>query len=193
MLPLRPPSERMSTRHRGERPKKEEPEEEEKKERTKAPPAEKKEAKESAGGGGSSGAEKASSAAPASSHRSKRAKTEHEGSSAPIRDPGDTSWGELPPPPIGVIPQPLLPMRTVAGKNEPGFLDGACARAMLRGPTGIALSPEGCLYVADSDNRRLRKIASKVSPAAAAAAAAAVEAASTRTPPRRRRRRASTS
>ena len=97
MLPLRPPSERMSTRHRGERPKKEEPEEEEKKERTKAPPAEKKEAKESAGGGGSSGAEKASSAAPASSHRSKRADGARGQQRADTRS-GDTSWGELPPP-----------------------------------------------------------------------------------------------
>ena len=104
----------------------------------------------------SSAAAPASSAAPAApAPRQKRAKV----------DTGEEpSWGEMPPPPISVIPQPLLPIRTVAGTGDPGFGDGPCYRASFRGPTGIAIGADGCLFVADADNRRLRKIASKVAP-----------------------------
>lgn len=70
--------------------------------------------------------------------------------------------------PIGVIPQPLLPIRTVAGTGDAGFSDGSCATASFRGPTGIALGADGCLFVADADNRRLRKIMRKPSAAQAA-------------------------
>ena len=60
-----------------------------------------------------------------------------------------------------MIPQPLLPVRTVAGTGDAGFSDGSCATARFRGPMGIALGGDGCLYVADADNRRLRKIVRK--------------------------------
>ena len=76
----------------------------------------------------------------------------------------ENSWGEEAPAPIGITPQPLLPMRMVAGTGNPGFQDGPCANAFFRGPTGVALGADGCLYVADADNRRLRKIARKPTP-----------------------------
>ena len=70
---------------------------------------------------------------------------------------------------IGIHPQPLLPIKTITGTGEGGFRDGACSAASFRGPTGIALAPDGSLILADADNRRLRKITpKKVGPAALA-------------------------
>ncbi len=48
---------------------------------------------------------------------------------------------------------------TLAGSGEPGWLDGAGAEARFHGPDGIVLAPSGDLYVADADNRRIRKVA----------------------------------
>jgi hypothetical protein len=48
---------------------------------------------------------------------------------------------------------------TLAGSGEPGWLDGAGTAARFNGPDGIALAPSGDLYVADADNRRIRKVA----------------------------------
>jgi len=80
---------------------------------------------------------------------------------AKVEPSEEASWGEMPPAPIGIVPQPLLPIRTVAGTGVAGFADGLCATASFRGPTGIALGADGCLYVADADNRRLRKVVRK--------------------------------
>ena len=49
---------------------------------------------------------------------------------------------------------------TVAGNGTPGFAgDGATAtNAQLRTPTGVALDSAGNLYIADSNNHRIRKV-----------------------------------
>jgi serine/threonine-protein kinase len=47
---------------------------------------------------------------------------------------------------------------TLAGVNEPGYADGQGAEARFSFPAGIAVDPEGNLYVADTANHRIRKI-----------------------------------
>lgn len=156
----------MSTRRGGERPNKNRDEDEPKPEpKRKAPapaPAESKPAPErpASGAGGSSSAAEAPAPAPSKPAPSKKAK-EEPAAKRPrvdaVEQPG-ASWGADNPAPIGVVPQPLLPMRIVAGTGDPGFLDAPASMARFRGPTGLALGGDGCLYVADADNRRLRKI-----------------------------------
>ncbi|MBL8188264.1 MAG: SMP-30/gluconolactonase/LRE family protein, partial [Acidobacteria bacterium] len=50
-------------------------------------------------------------------------------------------------------------VRTIAGGREPGFADGAGADARFDTPCGIAVTDEGSLLVADTGNRRVRRIA----------------------------------
>ena len=47
----------------------------------------------------------------------------------------------------------------LAGASEAGFADGAAGAARFYDPIGLALGPDGSLYVADSGNDRIRKIA----------------------------------
>jgi len=47
---------------------------------------------------------------------------------------------------------------TVAGTGAAGWLDGAVASAQFNKPKGIAVDAAGDLYVADTDNNRIRKI-----------------------------------
>ena len=47
---------------------------------------------------------------------------------------------------------------TVAGSGEPGFADGPGETAMLNAASGVAVGPDGALYVADYGNNRIRKI-----------------------------------
>jgi sugar lactone lactonase YvrE len=49
---------------------------------------------------------------------------------------------------------------TIAGSGLVGFVgDGGLAtRARLAGPSGLAISPDGTLYIVDTDNRRIRKL-----------------------------------
>jgi len=47
---------------------------------------------------------------------------------------------------------------TIAGGVHSGFADGPGAQALFKGPQGIALTPAGILYVADSGNHAVRKI-----------------------------------
>ena len=47
---------------------------------------------------------------------------------------------------------------TVAGNGALGFADGNIADARFYQPTGIALDADGNIYVADSENHRIRKI-----------------------------------
>ncbi|MEQ1654934.1 MAG: NHL repeat-containing protein [Nitrospira sp.] len=49
---------------------------------------------------------------------------------------------------------------TVAGTGEQGLSgdDGLAVRAQLSGPTGLALSADGTLFIADSGNHRIRRL-----------------------------------
>jgi len=47
---------------------------------------------------------------------------------------------------------------TVAGVGRPGYVDGPAANAAFDGPMGLALGPDGTLYVADAYNNRIRAI-----------------------------------
>lgn len=46
----------------------------------------------------------------------------------------------------------------LAGNEEPGYVDGVGSSARFHFPHGIAISAEGSLFVADSENHRIRKI-----------------------------------
>jgi hypothetical protein len=55
--------------------------------------------------------------------------------------------------PVGVV-------TTLAGSGFPGFKDGKGAEANFNNPRGIAVDQSGTVYVADTFNRRIRKISS---------------------------------
>jgi sugar lactone lactonase YvrE len=48
--------------------------------------------------------------------------------------------------------------RTIAGSSA-GWMDGALDAAQFRGPAGLVVGPDDALYVADTDNQRIRRIA----------------------------------
>jgi sugar lactone lactonase YvrE len=48
---------------------------------------------------------------------------------------------------------------TLAGGGEPGYLDGAGRAARFNGPVGVAVDRDGIVYVADTYNDRIRRIA----------------------------------
>jgi len=50
-------------------------------------------------------------------------------------------------------------VRTVAGGREPGFRDGAALEARFDTPCGIVAGRDGSLFIADTGNHRLRRIA----------------------------------
>jgi hypothetical protein len=58
-------------------------------------------------------------------------------------------------PPAGLS---LSTVSTTAGQTEPGHRDGPAAQAQFDGPSGVAVSAEGVIYVADSRNHCIRKI-----------------------------------
>ncbi|HEY0762426.1 MAG TPA: RHS repeat-associated core domain-containing protein [Pyrinomonadaceae bacterium] len=61
----------------------------------------------------------------------------------PSTGPGPTTWT----------------VSTLAGNGTAGFADGAGAAAMFNNPQGIAVGPSGTVYVADTANNRIRRIA----------------------------------
>ena len=146
---------RMSTRRGGERPEKakdeERPPEKVKKSEDDKEKKDKEREREREDKGSSSSVPAAPNRVPVEP-KPKRPKLEHEEGSA-------TSWGgPPPPPPPQLIPQPLLPMAKIAGGGDGDFEDGPCESAKFNGPSGIALASDGSLLIADSNNRRLRKI-----------------------------------
>ncbi|HWW60201.1 MAG TPA: IPT/TIG domain-containing protein, partial [Thermoanaerobaculia bacterium] len=48
---------------------------------------------------------------------------------------------------------------TFAGVGRPGYGDGAAAQALFKGPRGVAVSTVGIVFVADTKNHAIRKIA----------------------------------
>lgn len=47
-------------------------------------------------------------------------------------------------------------LQTLAGSDTPGFVDGPAAMARFNGPLGLALAPNGDLYIADTENNAIR-------------------------------------
>ncbi|MEJ7931757.1 hypothetical protein WG922_17420 [Ramlibacter sp. AN1015] len=54
---------------------------------------------------------------------------------------------------------PAATVTTVAGSTAEGDSDGTGNSASFRGPRGVVVGPDGNLYVADTENYRIRKIA----------------------------------
>lgn len=49
-------------------------------------------------------------------------------------------------------------VRTLAGTPQPGYVNGPAAVARFRNPAGVAVAPNGTVYVADADNHCVRAI-----------------------------------
>jgi sugar lactone lactonase YvrE len=65
------------------------------------------------------------------------------------------AWGNR----IRVIGRdPAHTVTTLAGSSTPGSYDGAGTAATFRSPLGVAVDGAGAVYVADSDNHRIRRI-----------------------------------
>ena len=47
---------------------------------------------------------------------------------------------------------------TFVGTGQAGYADGNAAVAQFRRPQGLALDPDGTLYIADTDNHAIRKV-----------------------------------
>ncbi len=51
-------------------------------------------------------------------------------------------------------------MNTYSGNGTWGYADGINRESMLAGPSGVAWSTNGDIYIADSNNNRIRKMTS---------------------------------
>lgn len=58
----------------------------------------------------------------------------------------------------GASEEDMCVVSTIAGSRDPAWADGLGPMASFRGPLGVACDNDGLLYVADSDNRRIRRI-----------------------------------
>jgi sugar lactone lactonase YvrE len=59
--------------------------------------------------------------------------------------------------PNGLIPNGGV-VTTIAGNGSPTYLNGIGTNSSFYSPSGVAVGPDGNIYVADTDNYRLRKI-----------------------------------
>jgi sugar lactone lactonase YvrE len=77
---------------------------------------------------------------------------------------GDGSAGDASPPgaPSGIAASAVhvLAVTTLAGSGTNAFADGPAAAASFSSPQGVAVDGAGNVYVADTNNQRIRKIAS---------------------------------
>ena len=62
----------------------------------------------------------------------------------------NTNLGSYAPTNIAVI--------TLAGSGAAAFLDGTMEGASFNKPHGVAVSPDGIIYIADASNNRIRKV-----------------------------------
>lgn len=62
------------------------------------------------------------------------------------------------PGPAGPVATPAPALVTIAGGDDEGYADGPGGQARFNTPLGLAIGPDGDLYVADSLNHRVRKI-----------------------------------
>lgn len=84
-------------------------------------------------------------------------------SSGPLVE-GEQDEGRQPPAQAADLPVALSVVRTVAGERHkptggPDHLDGVAAEARFSDPSAVAVSADGTVFVADFENRRIRKIA----------------------------------
>ena len=55
----------------------------------------------------------------------------------------------------------LYYVSTIAGTGKKGYVDGAALKARFNWPTGVAVAPDGTVFVADYSNKLLREISVK--------------------------------
>ena len=49
-------------------------------------------------------------------------------------------------------------VKTIAGNGQPGHVDGLPQIARFKGPRDVAVGADGAVYVADTDNDRIRRV-----------------------------------